>query len=99
MGEVIGYLRPDKATYGEKLVLQKLETSLPPDFTIYVECPLHDDRLEHFPDFIILANYGVVVLEVKDWVQIVKIDKYGAYSDEIDHVFQPCRPPVGAKRR
>jgi hypothetical protein len=22
-----------------------------------------------------------------------------AYSDEIDHVFRPCRPPVGAKRR
>jgi hypothetical protein len=23
----------------------------------------------------------------------------GAYSDENDHVFRPCRPPAGAKRR
>jgi hypothetical protein len=78
MGKVIGYLRPDRATYGEKLVLQKLEQSLPADFDIYVECPLHDESLQRFPDFIVLSNFGVVVLEVKDWVQIVGADKFNA---------------------
>jgi hypothetical protein len=98
MGEIIGYLRPDKATYGEQLVLQKLGSSLPPDFTIYVECPLHDDRLERFPDFIILANYGVVVLEVKDWVQIVEIDKYGAVIRDRSAQTRRERNPVHVAR-
>jgi len=98
MGEVIGYLRPDKATYGEELVLQTLQASLPSDFIIYVECPLHDGRLERFPDFIVLANYGVVVLEVKDWVQIVEIDKYHARIRDRGNRTRRERNPVHVAR-
>lgn len=76
MAQVLGYLRADKATHGEKLVLDKLRTSLPSDFFVYVECPLHDGNIERMPDFIVVANFGVVVLEVKDWIQIVKADKF-----------------------
>ncbi len=83
MAEVIGSLREDKATHGEKVVLEKLRKSLPNDFTVYVECPLHQPsrrggrgEMLRYPDFIVLANYGVVVLEVKDWVQIINANKY-----------------------
>jgi len=78
MGQVIGYLRQDRATHGEKLTLRKLESSLPNDFYVYVECPLQHHRIQRFPDFIVVCNFGVVVLEVKDWVQIVEANKYEA---------------------
>lgn len=78
MGEVIGHLRHDKATFGEKQVLRLLSASLPPNFQIYVECPLPTRYGHRFPDFIVLCNFGVIVLEVKDWVQIVEADRYYA---------------------
>jgi len=74
MVQIFGYLREDAATHGEKLVFKKLSTSLPKDFYLYVECPLHDADMERMPDFIVLTNFGVIVLEVKDWVQIVEAD-------------------------
>ena len=77
MAEVIGYLNED-ATSGERRVLRALSDSLPRDFTVYVECPLHDENMERMPDFIILAPFGVVILEVKDWVYIVEADKFYA---------------------
>lgn len=74
MAEVVGHLREDRATWGEKEVLKRLRDHLPKEFRVYVECPLRDrkKRLERFPDFIVVANFGVVILEVKDWVQIDK---------------------------
>ena len=75
--QVFGELREDKATYGEKLTLGFLKSNLPDDFSIYVECPLHEDRAVKFPDFVVLTNYGVVVLEVKDWLTIESCNKYG----------------------
>ncbi len=83
MAEIVGSLREDQATYGEKLVLKKLKHSLPKEFTVYVECPLkqparHGGKGEmvRYPDFIVLANFGVIVLEVKDWVQVSRANKY-----------------------
>jgi hypothetical protein len=78
MAKVIGYLREDQATRGENQVLKKLSASLPDDFCIYVECPLHDGDMERMPDFIVLTTFGVIVLEVKDWVEIIEADKYHA---------------------
>ena len=75
MAEVQGFLRED-ATYGEQVVLKNLKNNLPRDFTVYVECPLQHKRMQRFPDFIVVANYGVLVLEVKDWVEILKADRY-----------------------
>lgn len=72
MAEIVGILRDD-ATHGEKTVLRALKHNLPRDYTVYVECPLETRRMQKFPDFIIVANYGAVVLEVKDWVQIIRV--------------------------
>jgi len=75
MAEVQGFLRED-ATHGERIVLKNLKNNLPRDFTVYVECPLQHRRMQRFPDFIVVTNYGVLVLEVKDWVDILQADRY-----------------------
>ncbi|RLC74879.1 MAG: hypothetical protein DRJ03_31205 [Chloroflexi bacterium] len=75
MAKIIGHIREDQATYGEKRVLKTLASSLPADFYVYVECPLHDKDMERMPDFIVLTTFGVIVLEVKDWVWIIEADK------------------------
>lgn len=75
MAEVQGFLRED-ATHGERVVLKNLKNNLPREFTVYVECPLQHRRMQRFPDFIVVANYGVLVLEVKDWVDIVQADRF-----------------------
>jgi len=94
MGQVIGYLREDMATHGEKLVLRRLRDSLPDDFTVYVECPLQHRRIQRFPDFIVLFQFGVVVLEVKDWVTVLSVDKYGATIRRRDGVINRRKNPV-----
>lgn len=78
MAQVIGSLREDKATNGEKAVLKLLKENLPKEYSVYVECPLPGKRNLNYPDFIILTNYGVIVLEVKDWVYVNKADRYTA---------------------
>ncbi|HPS41301.1 MAG TPA: UvrD-helicase domain-containing protein [Anaerolineaceae bacterium] len=72
MAEIIGFLR-ENATYGEHVTLKLLKQNLPKEFTVYVETPVYKKREIRYPDFIILANYGLIVLEVKDWVTITKI--------------------------
>lgn len=94
MGQMIGYLRENRATHGEKLVLKRLRTALPNDFYVYVECPLQDRRTQRFPDFIIVCNFGVVVLEVKDWVHIVEANKYNAKIRRRDGEITDKRNPV-----
>ena len=66
MAQVIGQLRAE-ATPGERLVLEMLRANLPKDVTVYVETPIYLPRKASHPDFIILTNYGYVILEVKDW--------------------------------
>jgi hypothetical protein len=77
MAEVIGFLRED-ATFGEKETLRLLSRNLPKDFAIYVESPIHKKRDIRYPDFIVVSNYGVIVLEVKDWVTILNANPSGA---------------------
>ena len=77
MAEVIGFLRED-ATHGEKQTLKLLGRNLPKDFSIYVESPIHKKRDIRYPDFVVVTNYGVIVLEVKDWVTVLKADPGGA---------------------
>jgi len=79
MAEVFGSLREDQATHGEKLVLKLLRENLPKEYAVYVECPLHSKRVLRYPDFIVLTNYGVMVLEVKDWIAIQSADKFNAH--------------------
>ncbi|HSL28175.1 MAG TPA: nuclease-related domain-containing protein, partial [Anaerolineales bacterium] len=77
MAEVIGFLRND-ATHGEKETLKLLSRNLPKEFTVYVESPIHKKRDIRYPDFVVVTNYGVIVLEVKDWVMVTKADPGGA---------------------
>lgn len=77
MADRIGILRED-ATYGEKQTLRLLCQNLPKEYVVYVETPIRKRREIRYPDFVILANYGVIVLEVKDWVQIKRADPSGA---------------------
>ncbi len=79
MAKAIGQLREGKATFGEKEVFRLLVKNLPNDFTVYAECPVTEVRQDVHPDFIVLTNYGIVVLEVKDWAVITKVDAYAAY--------------------
>lgn len=78
MAQMIGELREDQATAGERLVYRKLKYGLPNDFCVYVEHPLNSRKGQRFPDFIVLTNYGVIVLEVKDWAEIVRANPHGA---------------------
>ena len=75
--EAIGFLRED-STYGERKALELLKQNLPKDFTVYVESPIHKTRDIRYPDFIVLTNYGMIVLEVKDWVMVTHADPNGA---------------------
>ena len=75
--EVIGFLRED-ATYGEKETLKYLRANLPKEHTVYVETPVRKKRDILYPDFIVLTGYGVIVLEVKDWITIERADPDGA---------------------
>ncbi|MFC2029002.1 UvrD-helicase domain-containing protein [Chloroflexota bacterium] len=77
MAEVIGFLR-ENATHGEKKTLQLLKENLPKEYSVYVEIPLHGQRDLRYPDFIILTNFGLIVLEVKDWAYLVGADPTGA---------------------
>ncbi len=77
MAEEVGFLRDD-ATYGEKESLRLLSRNLPKEYFVYVETHIHKKRELRFPDFIVLTNYGVIVLEVKDWVMVEKANPHGA---------------------
>ncbi len=78
MAQIFGRLREDKSTYGEKEVLKRLKANLPKEFSVYVECPIPNEREITHPDFIILTNYGFIILEVKDWKVIRKANSYSA---------------------
>jgi len=77
MAQVIGNLRPD-ATHGERETLRFLKQNLPKEYIVYVEPPLRAHRQLRYPDFVVLTNYGYIVLEVKDWVHIVKATPHQA---------------------
>ncbi len=77
MAEIVGDLRRE-ATYGEKETLKFLRNNLPKEFTVYVETPIQKSRDLKYPDFTIVTNYGVIVLEVKDWVQIIQANPHHA---------------------
>src|SRR5688572_22134575 len=63
------------ATYGEKLI-EKLLTGLPlQKYFFYIEPNITNANSAYQnPDFVIVSpSLGVIVLEVKDWVQIKKV--------------------------
>lgn len=67
MAIVIGDLRTDQATEGERKVLD-LFKALPDEYRVWAELPVGNRN----PDFVVLhPKLGVAVLEVKDWYEVV----------------------------
>ena len=67
MSQIFGSLRPD-ATRGEQTVLDLAKT-LPDTFFVWPELNVR----EQHPDFVFLnPELGLAVIEVKDWVEIVR---------------------------
>ena len=93
MADVIGFLRKD-ATHGEKQTLSLLGRNLPKECTVYVESPIHKSRDIRYPDFVVVTNYGVIVLEAKDWVTVLKADPSGAtVRDRIQRTDETLHAP------
>ena len=99
MAQVFGFLREDNATHGEKIVLKRLRENLPKEFSVYVECPLHGKRVHRYPDFVVVTNYGVIILEVKDWIQIRNADRYKAQIFTRGNTTRDVRNPVHQARQ
>jgi hypothetical protein len=97
MAEVVGYLKDD-ATHGERIVLKTLRESLPSDYVVYVECPLRHKDTERMPDFIVLTRFGVVVLEVKDWVAVEQAGPSHARVRTRENKLVDHRSPVQSAR-
>lgn len=98
MAKPIGQPREGKATFGEKEVFRLLTKNLPNDFSVYAECPITENRQDFHPDFIVLTNYGFVVLEVKDWKSIDRVDAYYAYVNTSSSERKKFRNPVEVVR-
>lgn len=74
MGQVYG--QPGKEE-GDQRVFEALK-ALPSECIVYAQPNLIYKSEIADPDYIIVNKYwGVIVLEVKDWVRVDKIDKYG----------------------
>jgi hypothetical protein len=97
MAEIIGFFR-ENATYGEKETLKLLKNSLPKDFYVYVETPIHKKRDIRYPDFVVVTTYGVIVLEVKDWIAIERADPTGATIRMRDNSTRQEANPVNKAR-
>lgn len=70
---------------GDQKVYEVLK-SLPPECIIYAQQELvYKSECVH-PDYVLVnPRWGVIVLEVKDWVQVDKIDKYGLMVFRTQH--------------
>lgn len=95
--EVFGYLRDD-ATFGEKTTLELLRRNLPSDYRVFVETPLQGTRELRNPDFIIATNYGVILIEVKDWVSIDEVNPGGCVVRARDNSIRKESNPVNIAR-
>ena len=95
MAQVVGKLR-EEATPGEHLVLDRLRTNLPKDMTVYVETPISLYRKISNPDFIILTNYGYIILEVKDWRNF-KANKHNALVQSTKGEIRHANPVTQAR--
>jgi nitrate/nitrite transporter NarK len=84
------------------LAVDALGRITPGDWPIVVEILALTAALFFLPS-VILGTISPVVAKLairdlkKTGMTVGRI--YAAYSDENDHVFRPCRPPAGAKRR
>ena len=93
-------MRGDKGnTHGEKLVYGLL-SELEDDVIVFSEWPYALDQLQKKPDFIIIhPDWGVTVLEVKDWIEIIETDRAKAKIRRRDGKVIKDGNPVQQARR
>lgn len=87
-------------TYGEKLV-DKLLKSLPKDKYFYKQEPTISSQKSAYrnPDFVIVnATLGVIVLEVKDWKQILEVTQENTKIRRNDGTMSVEKNPVRIAR-
>ncbi|MDX1991156.1 MAG: UvrD-helicase domain-containing protein [bacterium] len=89
----------EKQTYGEKLVENLLQQITRQQHTQYFfkrEPQLFDERGRSWePDFVVVcAQYGVIVAEVKDWINIVSADQDKTIIIRKDGVQEEKENPV-----
>jgi len=86
---------------GDRQVYQALST-LSDDFIIYAQKKLVRGSKERNPDYVIVhPDLGVIVLEVKDWIKIEKIDEkhawvYRSSNGRIEQETSPVEQARGA---
>lgn len=97
MAQVYGILRGD-ATEGEKATLKALEEKLPQNFKVFPETKIHKDRGERYADFVVLTNYGYIVIEVKDWVRVLSLSPASVTILDGNNVRHTFPPPVDTAR-
>jgi superfamily I DNA/RNA helicase len=77
MALMMGPLRPNH-TKGEEIVFDALRRYLSNEYQVWPELPVQGDAERQHPDFVLLhPMWGIIVLEVKDYVQILSADPYG----------------------
>jgi len=65
---------------GDRLVYTALEKELPDGSIVYAQPELTYGEKRRSPDYIVVSpSWGVVVLEVKDWADILEINKTKAH--------------------
>lgn len=73
MAEIIGELN-NNATFGEVQTRKLLGQNLPKEYKVYVESPIQIERDFKYPDFVVVTNFGFIILEVKDWYMVTYAD-------------------------
>lgn len=99
MALIMGPLRPD-ATYGEKIVYEAIRGCLPDGYMVWPELPVQGEEERKRPDFVLLHRlFGVIVLEVKDWAQILKANPYGVVVRNRNGEERPEDNPVNTAKK
>ncbi len=85
--------------HGDRLVYEALKY-LPNDYLIYAQKKLVYCRTERNPDYLIVhRELGVIVIEVKDWIQVEKRDeKYAWVQRQASGKVEPETSPVEQAR-
>jgi hypothetical protein len=77
------YGRPGKE-HGDQLLYKALH-SLPDECIVYAQPALVHKRTHRYPDYVVVhAEWGLAVLEVKDWLQVEKCDRQSAWVRRSD---------------
>lgn len=85
----------DRTTRGEKLIEELLKKLPKEDYIFFAESMIvPDEGSETNPDFIVISRQkGVIVIEVKDWVKLIRGNKEQIHIERRDGQTVPERNP------